>query len=276
MERITNAWHLSKASWQVLSRDRELVAVPVVAGVAAVLAWLVLVLPGIVLLGGIDGGAEGSVNAALWIFVAAAAVISTWIFVIGQAVIVAGSAERMEGGDPNLKSAFAAARSRAVPLLGWAVLSTVVSIVLDQLEQRFGFLGKLVSWAAGVAFALMSFLALPVIVFENVGPIEAFKRSSALLKRTWGEQVGFNIGIGLLGLVAALPGILVGGALVSTGVLPLQVVGAVAAVGWVVLVATIASALSAVFKTALYRYANNLPVDPAFDEQLFNQSLRGR
>lgn len=277
MERISNAWHLAKASWQVLAKDRELIAVPVIAGIAALFAWAALLIPGLVLLGGVDGGgADGSVNIAFWLVLVAAAVVSTWIFVLGQASIVAGAAERMEGGEPDLSSAFAAARARAFPLLGWAVLSTVVSIVLDQLEQRFGFLGKLVSWAAGVAFAVMSFLALPVIVFENVGAIEAFKRSSALLKRTWGEQVSFNVGIGLLGFVAALPGIVVGGVLASSGVLPLQVIGVAAGVTWVLLVAAISSALSAVFKAALYRYANNLPVDPAFDERLFNEAFRPR
>jgi hypothetical protein len=277
MERIRNAWHLAKASWQVLSKDRELIAVPVVASIAALIAWAALLIPGFVLLGGTgEGGAEGSVNVALWIILAVAAVVSAWIFVLGQAAIVAGAAERMEGGEPTLSSAFAAARSRAVPLLGWAVLSTAVSFVLDQLQQRFGILGKIVSWAAGVAFAVMSFLALPVIVFENVGAIEAFKRSSALLKRTWGEQVSFNIGIGLLGFVVALPGLLIGGGLVATGVLPLQVVGVVAGVTWVVLVVATTSALSAVFKAALYRYANNLPVDPAFDQRLFNDAFRTR
>jgi hypothetical protein len=277
MERISNAWHLSKASWQVLAKDRELIAVPVIAGIAALLAWAALLIPGLVLLGGVDGGgADGSVNIAFWLVMLVAAVVSTWIFTLGQASIVAGAAERMEGGDPDISSAFAVARSRAVSLLGWAVLATVVSIVLDQLEQRFGFLGKLVSWAAGVAFAVMSFLALPVIVFENVGPIEAFKRSSALLKRTWGEQVSFNIGIGLLGLIAAAPGLLVGGVLASSGVFPLQVIGVTAGFAWILLVAAITSALSAVFKAALYRYANKLPVDPAFDERLFNQAFRPR
>lgn len=277
MERITNAWHLSKASWQVLSKDRELIAVPVIAGLAALLAWAVLLIPGAVLFGGLDSvGSEGTVDAGIWLLAAIAAVVSTWIFVLGQASVIAGAAERMEGGAPDLRSAFAMARARAFPLLGWAVLSTVVSIVLDQLEQRFGFLGKLVSWVAGMAFAVLSFLALPVIVFENVGAIEAFKRSSALLKRTWGEQVSFNIGIGLLAFVATLPGLLVGGALLMTGLLPLQVVGVVAAITWVVMVMAASQALSAVFKAALYRYANNLPVDPAFDEHLLNRTFRRR
>ena len=32
MERIRNGWRLAKSSWRVLSQDRELVAIPIIAG----------------------------------------------------------------------------------------------------------------------------------------------------------------------------------------------------------------------------------------------------
>lgn len=274
MERIANAWRLSKASWQVLAKDRKLIAVPVVAGVAAILAFAVFALPGVLLLPGSD--AEAPSNVALWIFLAAGAIASTWMMVLGQAAVVAGAAERMEGGNPDIGSAFAAARGRAFRLLEWAVLATVVSFVLDVIRQRFGLLGNIVSWIGGVAFQVMSFLALPVIVFENVGAIEGFKRSAALLKRTWGEQLTFSFGMGILSLLAVLPGVLVGGLLLATGLLPLQVIGGIGLVGWVVLVLATTTALSAVFKAALYRYANNLPVDPAFDAEILSNAFRHR
>jgi hypothetical protein len=70
--------------------------------------------------------------------------------------------------------------------------------------------------------------------------------------------------MGLLGLLLVLPAILVGGALAATGVLPLQIVGIGAAIAWVGVVAAVTSALSAVFKAALYRYAVGKPVDAVF------------
>jgi hypothetical protein len=260
MQRLANAWRLAKASWQVLSQDRELVAVPIVAGIVALVVFVTIVAPGVLLVGGDDGAS----NWAVWILVALATVAATWVTAIGQAAVVAGAAQRMDGGDPTLGSAYAAARARSVRLLEWAVLATVVAIVLDQIEERFGALGRIVSWLGNVAFSVLSFLALPVIVFEDVGAIEGFKRSAALLKRTWGEQVAFSFGMGLLGLLLVLPALLVGGLLLATGVVPLQVIGVAAAVAWIILVVAVTTALSAVFKTALYRYANGLPVDPAY------------
>lgn len=274
MGRIGNAWRIAKASWAVLAKDRELAVIPVVAGVGSLFAFAALAGPGYLLLGGSD--AVETSNVALWLVVAAATVAATWVSAIGQAAVVAGAGQRMDGSDPTLTTAYATARTRIGRLLGWAALATVVSMVLDQIEQRLGVLGRVVSWIGGVAFAVMSFLALPVIVFEDVGAIEAFKRSSRMLKGTWGEQVTFSFGLGLLGFVAALPAVVVGVGLAATGILPLVVLGVAAAVVWVVLVVAITSALSAVFKTALYRWAKGLPVDPAFDADELSGAFRAR
>jgi len=73
-----------------------------------------------------------------------------------------------------------------------------------------------------------------------------------------------------------IPALILGAALVATGVLPVQVLGVMIAVAWIILVAAVTSALSAVFKAALYRWANQLPVDPAFDASSFPNAFRHR
>jgi hypothetical protein len=274
VHRVANGWRIAQASWRVLSHDRELIAVPVLAAIGAALAFAAVAGPGVLLLGGSDAAQASEV--ALWLVLVLATVLATWVVALGSAAVVAGAAERMAGGEPTLGSAFAAARARAGRLLGWAVLATVVSIVLDQLEERLGVLGRVVSWIAGTAFSVISFLALPVIVFEDVGPIEALKRSARLLRSTWGEQLAFNFGLGLLGFVGVLPAVAIAAGLVATGLLALQVVGVVLAVAWIVVVMAATSALSAVFKAALYRWATGLPVDPAFDAGELTAAFRKR
>lgn len=261
MNRLQNAWRLSKASWQVLSHDRELIALPIIAGIAAVVAFLVIFGPIAVLLG---AGDDGSSNWAIGVVGVIAGAVATWIAALGQAAVIAGAAQRMDGQDPTIGTAWTAARSRAGRIFEWAILATVVAVILDQLEQRFGIVGRIISWIGNVAFAVMSFLALPVIVFENLGAIDAFKRSSQLLRQTWGEQVAFSFGMGLLGFLLVLPAVAVGGLLLATGVVAIQVIAVIAIVVWVGLVMAVTSALSAVFKAALYRYAVGSPVDPVF------------
>ncbi|MGD9797871.1 MAG: DUF6159 family protein [Acidimicrobiia bacterium] len=272
MERIGNAWRIGKASWSVLAKDRELAVIPVVAGLAALLAFGLIAGPGIVLLGGLE--AAETQKPALWLLGFFAMVAATWVSAVGQAAVISGAAERMTGGQPDLRSAVAGAWTRAGRLFGWAVMATVVSLVLDQFEQRFGLLGRFVSWAGRVAFGVLSFLALPVIVFEDLGAIDAFKRSAAMVRRTWGEQVTFNFGMGLLGFVACLPSLVVGMAALGSGSTVVLLVGVAAAGAWLMVVAAVTSALSAIFKTALYRWANGLAVDPAFDADVLSGAFR--
>jgi hypothetical protein len=262
--RITNGWRLAKASWQVLSRDRELVAIPLIAGLLSLLVFAAVAGPGVLLL---DGGSEddSSSSWAIWIVLAVAGLLATWVSVIGQAAVVSGAGQRMDGTDPTLGSAFAGARTRTGRLFEWAVLATVVAIVLDVIQERLGLAGRILGSLGGLAFSVMSFLALPVIVFEDVGAIDGFKRSSQLLRSTWGEQLTFSFGLGLVGMVAALPGIALGVGLGVTGVAALQVVGVALGALWVLAVVAVVSCLSAVFKTALYRYARQQPVDVAFE-----------
>jgi len=248
--------------------------VPLAAGVVALVGFAAVAGPGWLLLGGADA-IEAS-NIALWLVLALASVVAAWASAGGQAVIMAAAAERMDGRDASLGAAVAVARSRAGRLLEWAVLATVVSIVLDQLEQRLGVVGRIISWVGGMAFSVLSFLALPVIVFEDVGAIEGFKRSSRLLRATWGEQLTFGFGLGILTLVAILPALPVAFFAAASGILLLQVVGIAVAVAWIVAVVSVTSALSAVFKTALYRHATGSPVDAAFGAGDLSGAFRRR
>ena len=273
MERIRNGWRLAKASWAVLSQDRELVAIPIIAGIISLVVFALVAVPGVALLG---GGDDDAVGWAAWLVLALAGLLATWVSVIGQAAVVSGAGQRMDGADPSLGSAFAGARTRTGRLLEWAVLATVVAVVLDALRDRLGFLGSILASLGNMAFNVLSFLALPVIVFENLGAIDGFKRSAQLLRGTWGEQLTFTFGIGVIGFLVSLPGIAIVVGAVATGIAAVQVIGVALGIVWIVAVLAVTSALSAVFKTALYRYAVQAPVDDAFDTADLSGAFRRR
>jgi Family of unknown function (DUF6159) len=251
-----------------------MIAIPIIAGVVALVAFGIIAGPGVLLLGGTDE--TDASDFALWLILAVAAIAASWVAALGQAAVVAGAGQRMDGDDPTLSTAFDAARVRAGRLFGWAFLATVVALVLDLIQDRLGPAGRILGSLGNLAFSVMSFLALPVIVFEDVGPIDGFKRSSQLLRTTWGEQITFSFGMGLLGFLLALPGIALGAGSIASGVLVVQVVGVALAAAWVIAVVAVVSALSAVYKTALYRWAMKLPVDPAFDTSDLSGAFRHR
>ena len=89
--------------------------------------------------------------------------------------------------------------------------------MLQLLRERGGIAGAIVAALGGMAWNIITFLVVPVLVVEGVGPIGAIKRSAGLLKKTWGEQVigsaGIGLVFGLLGLAVGVVGIGLGGSL---------------------------------------------------------------
>jgi hypothetical protein len=154
------------------------------------------------------------------------------------------------------------------------VLSATVSLVLRAIEERSGIAGRIVGSLIGLAWALVTFLVLPVLVIEQVGPIQAVKRSAELFKRTWGENMIANAGIGLVGLVATLVGVLPCMLLIAIGG-PVAALGIVLAVAWVITVQLVASTLTGIFQIALYRYANDGTV-AGFDNDTLRDAFRPR
>ena len=248
-------------------------AIPIIAGIISLVVFAVVAVPGVALLG---GGDDDAVGWATWLVLALAGLLATWVSVIGQAAVVSGAGQRMDGTDPSLGTAFAGARTRTGRLLEWAVLATVVAVVLDALRDRLGIFGSILASLGNMAFNVLSFLALPVIVFENLGAIDGFKRSAQLLRGTWGEQLTFTFGIGVIGFLVSLPGIGIVVGAVATGIAAVQVIGVALGIVWIVAVLAVTSALSAVFKTALYRYAVQAPVDDAFDTADLSGAFRRR
>ena len=60
-----------------------------------------------------------------------------------------------------------------------------------------------------MAWTLVTFLVLPILVIEGAGVKDALSRSAAAFKRTWGENVVGNAGIGLVSMLATLAGLVV-------------------------------------------------------------------
>ena len=96
------------------------------------------------------------------------------------------------------------------------------------------------------------------------------KRSGSLLRQTWGENIAARIGFSLIGVVAVIPGVVIGAIGMSAGGVAL-VIGLAVAVAWIAVVVVVITALSAIFQTALYLYATTGTLPAGFE----NADLRG-
>jgi hypothetical protein len=272
MGRITNTIELAKISWGVLKMDRELLIIPVLSFVSAIVVLGALLVPTIALIDTSGAGEEGSADPALVIIGIAAALALSVISVFFNGALVAGAHERLTGGDPTVSSSMSRAMSRLGGLLPWAVLTGTVGLVLQSLRERAGLLGRFVVGLIGMAWEVATFLVVPAIIIDEHGAIDGLKKSGALLKQTWGENLAARVGFGLLGFIAIIPAVLLVVIMGALGQAAL-IVGIVIAVAYVAVVVVVMTALNAVFQTALYLYATTGSVPSGFENSNLQDSF---
>lgn len=257
MGRFRRSLELAKASWSIFRGDPSLARYPIISAIAVVILAAIVAAPFLLIDGLPDDDNLGilQIVALLLIYFVA----YTAIFFCGTALAYVVKA-RMEGNHGEV-SGWAFARSRFGTIVGYGLIAASVGVALQVLADRFKLGGQIAAAIGGAAWSVATFLVVPVLVTENVGPIEAIKRSGGLLRKTWGEQIIGNAGIGLVtGLVMLGVG-LIGAALIGiaiaidvTALIVLAIVLTVIALG---IVAAISSALDSIYRMAVYRYASN-------------------
>jgi|JRHI01.1.fsa_nt_gi hypothetical protein len=245
---------IAKASWAVLKSDKQLVWLPVLSFLATLV--VVGVFAGLVFLtrthnaaGHEQVGAVGYVLAAIGYF----AIAFVGVYFLGA--LVAGADEVLRGGHPTVGAGLQAANQRLHRLLPWAIVTATVTIILNAIERNGGWVGRIVGSLLGLAWTVLTFLTVPIIMLEDVGPGNALKRSKELFTKTWGENLALNFGLGALGFVVMLPAFALAALGVASGVTAITVVAVALAVAWFAVAQAVIAALSGIFRTALYRYA---------------------
>jgi hypothetical protein len=249
-------WALTKGSLATLRRDRSLAAFPVLAGLAVLCLGTAFGLPAALLLRD-DVSAAGIVLAAIGLYAV------TFAGVFFSVALAAAAAQVLDGEDATVASGLAVARRRVPQIAGWAGVLASVNLVIQAIQSRTGGLADLLLGGIAVAWGLVTFLAVPVIAMEGLGPWATLKRSASIFRSRWGEQVTGQFSIGLIVfLVIGLPAIVVlaiGWILTRGGVAGDAIGGLLIAIGIAgLLVMLVASAcLSQIFGVALYRYATD-------------------
>jgi len=274
MTRFQMSWEIAKRSWAVLRADKTLAWFPVLSALGSVA--VIAALGGLFLATGIDDTSSGtSLQPMGYVLIVIAYLALAMVQTYFLAGLVAGADRRLRGQDSTLRGALEIANSRLHRLLPWAVVTATVTMVLQAIEERFGIIGTIVARLVGLAWNLVTFLVVPILVLEDLGVGDALKRSKDLFKKTWGENVLGQFGLGFVGVLLALPGIAliaIGAAAGTAGLFLLGGIGVVLLVASAVIV----SALSGIYRTALYHFAANGSVPGEFSGIDFDAAFRRR
>lgn len=284
LAKLQNSWGLVKASAQVLQADKELLVFPAISGIAVVVVSASFFLP-LLLFGGTVGAlAEGGGTVLGYVLLFLFYFCQYFVIIFFNSALVGAAMIRLEGGNPTVGDGLRIAGKRLGVILGYAAIAATVGMVLRLARERSKTLGRLALGLAGMAWSLATFLVVPVLVTRDIGPLEAIKESARILRRTWGEQLAGNVGIGfvfgLISLLLALVAIPVMVLAFTTGQVWVIALTVIAFVIAFLLLALVNAALSGIYAAALYRFATGGEVgggfDHGFDDGMLRQAFTAR
>ena len=241
---FSQSWELVKRSFDVLRKDKEVMLFPIMSALASVTIFVILLLPTVLYN-----------NLTAFSFLAFYFLSYFSVVFFNTGLIICADI-RLKGGDPTVRDGLSGATKNIGKIFIWSLIAATVGMLISAMtSNRKSLPSRLIGGILGFSWGMLSFFVIPAMVFENVGPVEAIKRSGELIRKTWGENLAGQFSTGavffVLGVVGAVPLVL---ALYTQSTGLFAVIGAATLIYWAIL-ATISSSLKGIFTVSLYEYA---------------------
>jgi hypothetical protein len=263
-DRMSNGWKLAMSSFKILKANQQLIIFPILSAISLVLvigSFFTFLLAGTGWdLDNLEDISQTGYYAVVFLFY----VVNYFIVVFFNMALIHFTRLYLEGEEVTLKKGLQFSISRIGAIFSWALVAATVGLILKAIQENSGILGKIVTGVIGLVWSVATFFVVPVIAYENVGPIDAVKRSTQMMKEKWGESLtaGFSFGlIHFLGLlVICVP-------LFFLGSLLHPIAGVAAAVAGFFVIMAIMDAAKTIFVSAVYHNIKG-DVSEHFDQQL--------
>jgi hypothetical protein len=282
-DKISRSWTLAGECWDILKEDPALLIFPLLSSLAIVLLLASFAVPVWTLHHKLPAALAGGATthtarllsfAGIYVFY----VISYSIVMFFNTALIAVALQRLDGEPASVSDGLQAALSNLPAILEYALIAATVGTMLRAIEQRVGIIGRIVTAIIGAAWTLATAMTLPVLVVENVGPIEAISRSLDLLRRNWGENLigngGISIGIAVIALpICVLAGLFMMFAM-STKAPGTMVLAGIVLLLTVVGISLVSATLHAIYTAALYRFATGSKDNGTIGQELLAGAFR--
>ena len=265
-DRLSNGWTLAMNSLKVLKENKQLIIFPVLSGISLVLIMGSFVLVFLGVNGWSDENIEdpGTIGNYLYLFLFY--LVNYFIVVFFNMGLIHCTRLYFRGEEVSINAGLRFSLSRIGTIFSWAVFAATVGTILRIIQEESGLIGKIITGIIGIVWNIATFFVVPVIAYEGLGPIAAFKRSSQLMKQKWGESLGATFSFGLIQfltmIVLIIPLFFIGNMIHPIGGIALAIMG-------VFIIATIFSAAQTIFVSAVYHNITDEPVKH-FNQQMID------
>ncbi len=272
-----------KESWALLSHDKEILWLPVLS---AITFFVSLAIVGVIVYFGVLGGSldalkglenaeQGVKDVAVYATIFGYYLLIFFITNFFQASIFAIVHARFNGGNFSLGDGLASARAHMGRIFIWSLISATVGVILQVVSDKSKVVGKIVAAILGSAWNILTYFSLPSLVIGQASLTDSFKESASMIRKTWGETIIVNFGVGLIfGLINTL--------LFAVGIVILILFPTMnVAIGigsslifLIILLSILSTSLNAIFKLVLFEYARTGTVPQGFSLDVVQSAIK--
>ena len=275
-DRLSSGWKLGLTSLGIIRKHRQLIIFPVISG----FSLLVVMATFFFIIAGANNWHFNSIidntSPLYYIYIFITYLVNYFIIVFFNVALVHSARKAFKGETPSVSEGISYSMTRISTIFSWAIIAATVGLLLRVIAENLGRIGQIITAILGITWSITTFFVVPVLAYENTGPVEALKKSAAMMKAKWGESIGAGFSFFLLQLVC-----LIGIAIVA--VIFYALFGTLAAVAiailGILLMSVIFSAANMVFISAVYQQVTGDPVqdfeNDAIDSLFIKKEKKG-
>ncbi len=241
--RLFNGWKIAKLSMKVLNAHKSLIMFPVLSGISLA---LIVISFFTVLSSSLSGG-------VMYLLIFLFYIVNYFIVVFFNMGLMHCVRLHFEGKEVSVDNGLKFSASRVGAVFSWALFAATVGMLLKIVQDNLGMFGRIATGVVGIVWSVATFFVIPVLAYEHVGPADAVKRSTAIVKEKWGEALGANFS---LGLVFAVVFLVLGVIGIGISSLLNEQAGIIVFVSGAFMAFAVSNALHSIFVSALYNQIN--------------------
>ena len=281
---FSRSWKVTKLSFDVMKKDKELLLFPLLGGIFSIIFAFAMLFPTIIsrIITEVTQSITFGVLEYVILFLTYLGL--SFIAVFFNVCVVYTTKTRFEGGNATFFDSIKHAISKIHLIFVWSLVSATVGLILkiiERMAEKAGQGGKIILVVLrsilGMIWSIVTIFVVPAMVYNNLGPIAAIKKSINTLKKTWGESIIRVIGLGLiqflffiLGVIIIIPLFILLSALGGVGIM----IGIIFVIVYFIGLFLIFSVANTIFNTALYVYADQGKIPKGYDEDVLKNAFR--
>lgn len=227
-ERVGRGWHVAMKGWKFILENPSCLIFPLVSGITKVLFVLLVLFSYILyavmhLLKFAQTNPQASkqvMNVELKHMIPPlSGTILTLLFffvciLISSIMYTALSfymAKKLEGQPTSIGASLYRGFSRIGSLSVWSLINAILALILKVIRKfargnkfPFNLIVQFIAGAFKFAWRVLTFFVMPIFALKDLGAIATIEESGSTMKKMWGESIGANFNIGIVGLLAFL------------------------------------------------------------------------